>query len=341
MRQYAYIALALVLIQSNETNAPKSKSVREQLKNTVNDRHDESMAKFGAAIAQGLIDAGGRNATISMQSKNGSTNMSALVGMVLFTQFWFWFPLVHCISLSFTPTSLIGLDEHLKIPKLDFVSNAKPSTFDYTPLLKPPTKETAERVKTAVLSTTARAQARQTKAKKEKEGADVEMEEEKDDEKEEKEENKEEVKEPEPEFEVKGNLTRVTPNQVPFIVFSKDGRYTPVRSVSSVPASTKVHKEGELGGSGSSTPVSINRRTRRPTIASIYSSTPASAGGAGILILKDHKAGEEVEYITLEAGEGNGGVQQQQHNQQSNEGVDDGEEIDNPPPPFEYNFESR
>ncbi|TIB63266.1 hypothetical protein E3P77_03573 [Wallemia ichthyophaga] len=341
VRQYAYIALALVLIQSNETNAPKSKSVREQLKNTVNDRHDESMAKFGAAIAQGLIDAGGRNATISMQSKNGSTNMSALVGMVLFTQFWFWFPLVHCISLSFTPTSLIGLDEHLKIPKLDFVSNAKPSTFDYTPLLKPPTKETAERVKTAVLSTTARAQARQTKAKKEKEGADVEMEEEKDDEKEEKEENKEEVKEPEPEFEVKGNLTRVTPNQVPFIVFSKDGRYTPVRSVSSVPASTKVHKEGELGGSGSSTPVSINRRTRRPTIASIYSSTPASAGGAGILILKDHKAGEEVEYITLEAGEGNGGVQQQQHNQQSNEGVDDGEEIDNPPPPFEYNFESR
>lgn len=247
----------MVLIQSNEQNAPKSKSIREHFAKVVSDRHDESMAKFGAAIAQGLIDAGGRNSTISMQSKNGSTNISSLVGMTLFTQFWFWFPLVHCISLSFTPTSLIGLDAELKIPEMEFVSNVKPSQFAYVKALKPPTKETAERVATAVLSTTARAQARHNKAKKEKEeaegGGDVEMEE-----KEEKEEitneeesKKIEVKEPEPEFETKSNLSRVTPNQVPFIVFSSDGRYTPVRSVSQVPATTRVNN-----GSGSSTPVS-------------------------------------------------------------------------------------
>ncbi|TIB87766.1 26S proteasome regulatory complex, non-ATPase subcomplex, Rpn2/Psmd1 subunit [Wallemia mellicola] len=341
VRQYAYISLALVLIQSNEQNAPKSKSIREHFAKVVSDRHDESMAKFGAAIAQGLIDAGGRNSTISMQSKNGSTNISSLVGMTLFTQFWFWFPLVHCISLSFTPTSLIGLDAELKIPEMEFVSNVKPSQFAYVKALKPPTKETAERVATAVLSTTARAQARHNKAKKEKEeaegGGDVEMEE-----KEEKEEitneeesKKVEVKEPEPEFESKSNLSRVTPNQVPFIVFSSEGRYTPVRSVSQVPATTRVNN-----GSGSSTPVSINRRTRRPTISSIYSTTPASAGGAGILILNDHKEGEEVKYITLEAGGGQGGVGSTNAATTKDQGgVDDGIEIDNPPEAFEFNFD--
>lgn len=45
----------------------------------------------------------------------GLTNMAAVAGMVVFTQFWFWFPLTHFISLCFTPTTLIGITDDLKV----------------------------------------------------------------------------------------------------------------------------------------------------------------------------------------------------------------------------------
>jgi len=55
----------------------------------------DPMARFGAALGQGFIDAGGRNVTISLQSRAGSRNTSAIVGMVMFCQFWYWYPLAH------------------------------------------------------------------------------------------------------------------------------------------------------------------------------------------------------------------------------------------------------
>jgi len=73
------------------------------------------MAKFGAAAALGIIDAGGRNVTIGVQTLTGSLSVSGIVGMVVFTQYWYWFPLTHFLSLSFVPTSIIGLDENLNV----------------------------------------------------------------------------------------------------------------------------------------------------------------------------------------------------------------------------------
>lgn len=58
---------------------------------------------------------GGRNMSISLQSKMGHTNLEAVVGMLVFTQFWFWYPLSHFLCLSFRPTCLIGLNEDLKV----------------------------------------------------------------------------------------------------------------------------------------------------------------------------------------------------------------------------------
>jgi 26S proteasome regulatory subunit N2 len=72
--------------------------------------------QFGAALAQGIIDAGGgRNVTISLQSKAGSNNAPAIVGVALFTQLWYWFPLAHLLSLAFTPTAIIGVNRDLKV----------------------------------------------------------------------------------------------------------------------------------------------------------------------------------------------------------------------------------
>lgn len=58
---------------------------------------------------------GGRNVTISLQSRTGHTNMAAVVGMLVFAQFWYWFSLSHFLSLAFTPTAIIGLNADLKV----------------------------------------------------------------------------------------------------------------------------------------------------------------------------------------------------------------------------------
>ncbi|KAG1226603.1 hypothetical protein G6F68_019713 [Rhizopus microsporus] len=126
------------------------------------------MAKFGAGLAQGSIDAGGRNVTISLLSRTGHSNMSAIVGMAVFTQFWYWYPLTHMLSLSFTPTAIIGLNKNLETPRFEFMSNVKPSLFAYPPALTPPSATGVEKVATAVLSTTAKAKARAKKIEKEK-----------------------------------------------------------------------------------------------------------------------------------------------------------------------------
>lgn len=54
--------------------------------------------------------------TISLQSRTGHTHMPSVVGLLVFTQFWFWFPLSHFLSLAFTPTAIIGLNKDLKVP---------------------------------------------------------------------------------------------------------------------------------------------------------------------------------------------------------------------------------
>ena len=80
--------------------------------------------------------------------------------MAVFMQYWYWFPLAHFISLTFTPTCVIGLNKDLKMPVVDFVSNSKPSTFAYPPKTEVKTSTAPTKVATAILSTTAKTEAR-------------------------------------------------------------------------------------------------------------------------------------------------------------------------------------
>ncbi|KAH7126919.1 armadillo-type protein [Dendryphion nanum] len=155
VRQGALISLAMIMVQQNEAMNPKVATIRKTLTKTIADRHEDAMAKFGCALALGIIDAGGRNCTISLQTQTGNLNMTAIVGMAVFTQYWYWFPLTHFLSLSFTPTAIIGVDQDLEIPSFKFHSNTRPSMFDYPPEQEVKAEEAPEKVKTAVLSTTA------------------------------------------------------------------------------------------------------------------------------------------------------------------------------------------
>ncbi|XP_076304410.1 regulatory particle non-ATPase 2 [Tachypleus tridentatus] len=247
VRQGALIASSLVLIQQTEVTCPKVKDFRQLYSKVISDKHDDVMAKFGAILAQGIIDAGGRNVSISLLSGTGHTNMEAVVGMLVFTQYWYWFPLSHFISLALKPTGLIGLNVNLKMPKIEFRSNAKPSTYAYPPALEEKKEKEREKVTTAVLSITAKARKKEAEKKEKEEKMDVD-DEKKDEGKEktkekpkekgvkmveaDKEKEKEEKKEPEPNYEILSNPARVMKQQLKVIQAIEGSRYVPLKDVS-------------------------------------------------------------------------------------------------------------
>ncbi|KAL3316532.1 26S proteasome non-ATPase regulatory subunit 1 [Cichlidogyrus casuarinus] len=169
VRQGALIAQAMVLMQQNAVTCPKSIEFREKCLKLIADRHEDSMVKFGAILARAIIDAGGCNMTISLQTRTGNANMAAAVGLLVFQNFWFWYPLANFISLAFTPTALVALNKDLQMPKLSFVSNAKPSTFAFPPPMPQEKEKKREKVATAVLSITARLKKKEKEAKKKEE----------------------------------------------------------------------------------------------------------------------------------------------------------------------------
>lgn len=242
VRQGAYMALAMVLIQQTEAQSPKVREIRELFNKVVTDKREDPLARFGASLAQGIIDAGGRNMTISLATRAGTPDMKAIVGMVLFCQFWYWYPLAHFLGLTFSPTTVIAVDSQLRIPKVDFVSWAKPSTFAYPTTDKPVTKEEKKKAQTAILSTTAKEKAR-AKSKKAERGDAMETDD-KDDvaEKDAASKPKEEKrKAAEPPHSIVPNMTRITPSQLPFIT----GPYDPSPSASTSNGANEASSNGE------------------------------------------------------------------------------------------------
>uniref|UniRef100_A0A224XJ34 26S proteasome non-ATPase regulatory subunit 1 n=1 Tax=Panstrongylus lignarius TaxID=156445 RepID=A0A224XJ34_9HEMI len=238
VRQGALIASAMILIQHTEQTCPKVKDFRALYAKVIVDKHEDVMAKFGAILAQGIIDAGGRNVSLTLESRTGHTNMLAVVGMLVFTQYWYWFPLAPCLALAFTPTCLIALNAQLKMPKLEIKSNAKPSVFAYPPALEEKKREEREKVTTAVLSIAARARRRGTAKSDVKMEVDEEKKEEEEKkekekkEKEKEEEKKREEKKQEPNFEILSNPARVMKNQLKLVSLVDSGSYIPLKDVS-------------------------------------------------------------------------------------------------------------
>lgn len=169
VRQGAFLGLAMVLLQCSDALNPKADKIRKMFEKVVQEKHEDMLAKFGALLATGLIDAGGRNVALGLMV-SGHLNMAAVAGMLLFQQSWYWFPMVYSIGLSLVPTAVIGLNADLKMPKFSFKSNARPALFAYPPPVQLPVKEGRKRVTTAVLSTTAKAAKRRAEKERLKSG---------------------------------------------------------------------------------------------------------------------------------------------------------------------------
>ena len=69
----------------------------------------------------------------------------------------YWYPLGYFLSLSFTPSAVIGVNQKLQMPKLQVDCKCKPSLFAYPPPVEEKEKKEVSKMPTAVLSTTAKA----------------------------------------------------------------------------------------------------------------------------------------------------------------------------------------
>lgn len=261
VRQGATIATSMILIQQNEKTYPAVKEFREKLSKSISNKHEEALARFGSTISQGILDAGGRNVSIQLENIQTNTlNTKAIVGLTIFTQHWYWYPLTHFLNLSFTPTSIMAITKDLKVPKLKINCHAKEDVFDYPPKMEIQVEKQKEKVSTAVLSTTNRSR-RVKKAKKivkDEDAMDIDGDEKKNEEDPEKKSNEEKSDEPkdgddtfkshyveEPyQFE---NMTRVVPAQMKYVTFSKTERFQPVRKFKGLNGVVVVadSKEGE------------------------------------------------------------------------------------------------
>jgi 26S proteasome regulatory subunit N2 len=174
VRQGALIALSMVFIQVTEAQEPKVATIKKLYTKMTEDRHEDILSRMGAILSQGIINSAGRNATISLTTRDGNLRQNAIVGIMMFMQHWYWYPMLNFLSLALTPTALIGLNKNLKVPKtFKCVSNARPSTYKYPEFIKVDKDKKKEKVITAVLSTTTKAKAR--KDRKEGKTVDQEM----------------------------------------------------------------------------------------------------------------------------------------------------------------------
>jgi len=254
VRQGALIGTSLIYMQQGDNcNGKKIKTFREKLASLLTDKHQTTLTKMGAILGTGIIDAGGRNCSFDLGSKNGFTRMTSAVGVALWLQHWYWFPMMHMFSLAITPTYTIGLNKEFKYPKgFEIQCNAKPSQFAYPKRLEEKKEEKKKRVETVTLSTTAKNKARLARKKAKEDGDDdnVKMEEVKEedetkpdagekssDEKmdvdgEDAAEEEKKIKkkrEPEPLSHRLSNPCRITKAQAEFCAFDPDQRYRPIR----------------------------------------------------------------------------------------------------------------
>jgi 26S proteasome regulatory subunit N2 len=187
------------------------------------------LLRFGAIVSRGILEAGGRNCTISLVH-NERVRMLPLIGISIFSQFWYWFNNILFITYALEPTPIIGLNAQCMMPEsFKIISTNKPSTYAYPQNFKKEEKKVTERIQTATLSLATRSKRGQidkfSLMPKKEAKAPPKVEQKKEEEK------KEESKEPEPLMEIKNNGTRVLVKQRNFIQLMINSRYVPVKYV--------------------------------------------------------------------------------------------------------------
>ena len=223
VKQGADIAMAMILMETSVSENKEVETFMNLMKENLK-KQEGLLSYYGNVISLGILNAGGRNCTISLHNNLGGLNMNTIAGLVISMQYWYWYPFLLTMSMSFTPTTIIGVDSKLNvINKFKYISNAKPSQFDYLPMTQPTQKKEQAKMKQTTLSYSMKTKTDTSLTKslnvstnnlniKEKEESKMEVEETK--------EQKEE-----PTFVVLENASRVTQRQLSVIKMEEDSKY--------------------------------------------------------------------------------------------------------------------
>ena len=164
VRQAAYIASGLIFSQATTKQEEGIKEFDENLNKILEDKTEHLLIKLGAYMSKGLMNLGGKNCVINLVSNTGENKMKSVIGMCLFTQYYYWFPMIHMLNLAVCPTFLFNLDDQLKPPKnYKMLSKAKPSIFGYPKEEEKDKKKKEVKAEAAVLSTHTRNKAKSRK----------------------------------------------------------------------------------------------------------------------------------------------------------------------------------
>ncbi|POW20499.1 hypothetical protein PSHT_03395, partial [Puccinia striiformis] len=310
VKQGACIALAMILIQQNEVLNPKASVVRKIFEKIISDKHEDALAKFGATLAQGIIDAGGRNVTMPKFDFNSNARPSLFAYQPATAP-----PTAEKVEKVATAvlstTAKVKAREKTKKDRLNTEDMEMSSRTHGSDAMKIDDVVGGDSTKTGAEGTKVEnGGTKSTKRRKKMERL------------------------------ISLRISRVTGTQLPYITFPEDSRYVPVRPLLASSATTQKSNQHKIGVmSGSSTIVAH-------AILSQSDSVATGAGG-GILIMRDRKPDLPAEFLEFSSLKNiaNPSDPNTNHNLIVEESVDpDRALLDGPiadlPPSFEYNFDS-
>ncbi|KAH7828360.1 putative 26S proteasome regulatory subunit N2 [Monocercomonoides exilis] len=311
VRECACIGLGFVFMEKSEKD-PKYKDIDALLKKVIEQKKADVLARFGAMIGIGVMNAGGRNCALRLFTAEHTPRLGAIAGMALFSQFWFWHPFLLFLSYALNPTALIGVDTRMRIPSYPFACSVVPDKFGYPPKREREKEKAKEKKKAVELSVTKKKSAMMTpdekKIKEEKEKEEKEKEEKEKEEKEKEEREKKEAEEAKnipdpihPGLYILDNPTRVVPLQQRYIVFPSNEPSEPKSEMDEAeltPSSSSV-PSASASASSSSSSSSTSPSPASPTSTAAIAESRArykpirTDKQQGILLLLDNKENEK------------------------------------------------
>lgn len=121
VRQHASIGAGMILMQVNANDDPLYKRIVVHMHSMTKRKSEPGAARFGALLGRSLLDACGKNGIVSIFGMSGDLSHKSICGAILFSQYWYWYPLVPFITLCMRPTLLLAVDTDLKLDPNFFV----------------------------------------------------------------------------------------------------------------------------------------------------------------------------------------------------------------------------